>query len=159
MNWEPGGSTMSVDPGWNPDNEGFAPDNVGAWRHEMELQEMITELEQRCPGCSFNVEPGYVKIKEYGRGFTVDLGKLDWTAKEWFEFELTRRPVEETPPLRPVRPDEKYRILCPRCGPVVIGYGNYFDQMNKPNKLWYCPRCGGRAAFDDENYENYPDET
>lgn len=53
MNWELGGSTMSVDPGWNPDNEGFAPDHVGLGYIHRVL----------CPGC---VTPGCPRPR--GRG-------------------------------------------------------------------------------------------
>lgn len=121
-------------------------------------KDLVKELEKRCPGCTFKiVEVGYIdgpaiRIMEYGRPFIVDLDKMGWTAEEWFQHEIDQRPLDEIPGLMP---DEKYRVNCPRCGNVVIGYGNYFDQMNKPDDLWYCPQCGGRANFDDETYENW----
>ncbi len=122
----------------------------------MNLREMIAELERRCPGCFFEVKPGYVHISEYGRGFTVNLEENDLTAREWFEYELeyelARKPADAGLVLKPA---EKYRIICPMCGIVVIGYGNYFDQMNQTGQFWYCPQCGRRATFDDENYESY----
>lgn len=122
----------------------------------MNIEETITELERRCPGCSFKVDTESMRIHiiEYGRRFVVSLERCCMSAEEWFERELEKHPADEAPVLEP---DEKYRVICPRCGIVVIGYGNYFDQLNRPDHLWYCPQCKGRATFDDEQYENYPD--
>lgn len=113
----------------------------------MNLREMVEELERRCPGCSFNVDlVNYVLIDEFGRSFAVDLEKLGQTAEEWFGSELDRHSF---------RPPEMYRVICPRCGTVVIGYGNYLQQVHQADQLWHCPQCGGQAIFDDESYEIY----
>jgi len=55
--------------------------------------QLIKELERRCPGCSFRVEsdPPEIRIVEYGRGFTVDLTRLGETAEEWFRREIEAR--------------------------------------------------------------------
>lgn len=121
------------------------------------IDSLITELEQRCPGCRFTVEaePPKVCIVEYGRRFTADLNKLGETAEEWLRAEIERHPVSD---ILPLQPDEKYRVICSWCGPVVLGYGKYRDQLTKPNISWFCPICGGLAKFDSETYENYPGE-
>ncbi|MCK4451730.1 MAG: hypothetical protein KAX26_14185, partial [Anaerolineae bacterium] len=104
--------------------------------------------------CKFTVEadPPKIHIVEYGRKFTVDLTKLDETAREWFKTEIERHPASDIPPLQP---DEKYQVICENCGPVILGYGRYRDQLARPNITWFCPICGGYAKFDDEIYENY----
>ncbi len=119
------------------------------------IDNLIAELEQRCPGCKFTVEadPPKVRIVEYGRRFTVDLTKLGETAEDWFRTEIERHPASDALPLQP---DGKYRVLCSRCGPVILGYGKYRDQLARPDAEWFCPTCGGFATFDDETYENYP---
>jgi len=116
------------------------------------MDDLIKELERRCPGCSFTAEPSMICILEYGRKFVVPLDEVGMTAKEWFQSEIDRRPLDEVPP---PEPDEKYKVHCHLCGSVVIGYGNYRDQMRQANARWYCPQCGGFASFDDENYESY----
>ena len=127
----------------------------------MTIENQIKELERRCPGCTFEVVGGHfrpdekIRIVEYGRPFTVDLLEMGISAEKWFQDEIDKRPLEEAPPLMP---DEKYRVNCSRCGNVVIGYGNYMDQMWKADDFWYCPTCGGRASFDDEAYEGWKDE-
>jgi len=122
----------------------------------MTIEEQIEQLESRCPGCSFSVEERdhlpIIRINEYGRGFTVDLFQMQITAEQWFQDEIDKRPLEDAPPLMP---DGKYRVNCPYHGNVIIGYGNYMDQMAKADDGWYCPQCGHRASFDDETYENW----
>jgi len=122
------------------------------------MEKLIKDLEARCPGCTFEVVSGdikpdeYIRIMEYGRPFRVDLLELGITAEKWFQDEIDRRPLEEAPTLEP---DDKYRVNCPVCGNVVIGYGNYRDQLAKPDDRWYCPQCGNVASFDDDAYEEY----
>lgn len=118
------------------------------------IDNLIAELERRCPGCRFTVEtnPPKVRIVEYGRKFTVDLTKLGETGETWLETEIERHPVND---ILPLQPDGKYRVICKGCGPVVLGYGRYRDQLARPDSGWFCPTCGGDAAFDDETYENY----
>lgn len=121
----------------------------------MMIDKLIAELEQRCPGCKFTVEadPPKVRIVEYGRGFTVDLADLGETAEDWFRTEIERHPASD---ILPLQPDEKYKVTCLRCGPVILGYGRYRDQLARPDAGWFCPTCGGDAIFDDKTYENYP---
>jgi len=59
------------------------------------INDLIAELEQRCPGCTFTVEsdPPKVRIVEYGRKFVVDLTKLNETAEKWFTTEIERHPI------------------------------------------------------------------
>lgn len=120
------------------------------------IDALMVELQQRCPGCTFTVEtaPPEVHIVEYGRKFTVDLTDLGETAEEWFKREIECHPADEVLSLQP---DEKYKVICPWCGPVVLGYGRYRDQLARPDIGWYCPTCGGTAAFDSKTYENYPE--
>ena len=122
------------------------------------LDNLIVELERRCLGCTFTVEHtprALVRIVEYRRKFIVDLAKLDETAEEWFEQEILRHPADR---ILPLQPDEKYRVICEMCGPVILGYGRYRDQLGRPDASWFCPVCGGYAVFDDETYENYSKE-
>lgn len=44
--------------------------------------------------------------------------------------------------------------------PLVFLTRECYDwQMNTPDALWRCPRCGGLAEWADDNYEkHYPDE-
>lgn len=118
------------------------------------MLELIKELEQRCPGCSFTVEddPSVVRIVEYGRKFAVDLDGLGETAEEWLTREIDSHPLEDVLPLQP---NDKYRVICKRCGIVVLGYGRYRDQMCNPDAHWFCPTCGGDADFDIVAYESY----
>jgi len=119
------------------------------------VDQLIKELEQRCPGCSFRVEddPPKIHIMEYGRGFIVDLTDLGETAEEWFRREIEAHPANEAS----LEPDEKYKVICENCGPVVLGYGKYRDQLARPDAGWFCPVCGGDAIFDSETYETYQD--
>lgn len=118
------------------------------------LAELIKKLEQRCPGCSFAVEtdPPQVRIVEYGRKFIVDLDRLGETAEQWFKTEIERHPPDDALLLQP---NGKYRVICENCGPVVLGYGRYVDQLRNPDIGWFCPDCGGDACFDTETYESY----
>ena len=120
----------------------------------MALDDLITELERRCPGCSFRVEtdPPKIRIVEYSRRFTVDLVESGETAKRWLEIEIERHPTDK---ILPLQPDERYYVLCDCCGPTMLGYGAYRDQMGQPDIPWSCPVCGGPALFDTETYENY----
>jgi len=71
------------------------------------IDELIKELEQRCPGCTFCVWPRRprvgpaVIITEYGRRFVVDLDELEETAEQWFKAEIKRHPLDKAPPLEP----------------------------------------------------------
>ena len=38
-------------------------------------------------------------------------------------------------------------------GPVYLTEEEYDCQMNSPDSLWRCPRCGGDACWDDDIYE------
>ena len=118
------------------------------------IDNLIAELKQRCPGCTFTVEPNppKVRIVEYGRKFTVDLTKLEETAEEWFKTEIERHPTSN---ILPLQPDEKYQVICPHHGQVILGYGRYRDQLARPDAGWFCPICGEIAEFDSETYENY----
>jgi|SRR6185312_5626488 len=46
------------------------------------------------------------------------------------------------------------------CGQVPLSQDEYNRQMNKPDSLWTCPRCGSTADFDDALFEDlhYSDE-
>lgn len=44
-------------------------------------------------------------------------------------------------------------VLCPVCGKVDLTEEEYTEQMQRPNSLWYCPRCRGHAEFDQERFE------
>ena len=118
------------------------------------IDQLIQELEQRCPGCSFCVSDDRARIHiiEYGRKFTVDLTRLGETAETWLKTEIERHPLAD---ILPLEPDEKYQVICPNCGPQVLGYGRYRDQLGNPDAGWYCPICGENAIFDDETYETY----
>jgi len=127
----------------------------------MTLDKKIKELERRCPSVSFalDVRDGetVIAITEFDKDFVV---REEWAGLEgvwpvnWFDFELSKRPADV-----PDQPsNEKYCVLCSRCGKVPLGYGNYCRQMMKPDQHWYCPRCGGTAEFDDETYESYMEE-
>ena len=37
--------------------------------------------------------------------------------------------------------------------PIFITEDEYHRQMKLPGKLWKCPRCGFRASWDDDIYE------
>lgn len=127
----------------------------------MTLNEKISILEAMCPGCRFFVKDNVIHITEYGRGFVVyeegarrasyEEMKGEWPDC-WFDFEISNRKGEPIPTLEP---DEKYQVICPIHGHVIIGYGNYHDQMRKPDMGWYCPICGETALFDDESYESH----
>lgn len=41
----------------------------------------------------------------------------------------------------------------PGCGPVDLTLEDYERQMDRPNRTWVCPRCGGDAEFDDARFE------
>lgn len=41
----------------------------------------------------------------------------------------------------------------PKCGQVQITKAEYSRQMNKPDSVWTCPKCGSTADFDDEFFE------
>jgi len=140
-----------------PAQKSQAPeDGTAGAEGEAMTGDLIAELERRCPGCTFTVEaePPKVRIVEYGRKFTVDLAKLGETAEEWFKTEIERHPASD---ILPLQPDEKYRVICSRCGPIILGYGKYRDQLARPDTGWFCPTCGGCAEFDSETYENYLD--
>lgn len=41
----------------------------------------------------------------------------------------------------------------PACGKVGLTQREYERQMDRPDRGWHCPRCGGLADFDDERFE------
>lgn len=41
----------------------------------------------------------------------------------------------------------------PACGKVGLTQREYDRQMDRPDRGWHCPRCGGLADFDDERFE------
>jgi len=47
-----------------------------------------------------------------------------------------------------------YAVRCPAERALVyLTEEEYNRQMNQPDALWRCPRCGERAEWDDANYE------
>ena len=44
---------------------------------------------------------------------------------------------------------------CNNGGLLYLTEQEYDRQRNNPTDLWRCPRCGGLADWDDDNYENY----
>lgn len=45
------------------------------------------------------------------------------------------------------------------CGQVPLSESEYNRQMNRPDSLWACPRCGSTAEFDDDYFEeHHPDD-
>lgn len=66
----------------------------------------------------------------------------------------------------PSQTETPYAIKChgidPSCGAgpcteglVYLTEEEYENQMNDPWKTWRCPRCGGDATWDDDNYEKF----
>lgn len=63
------------------------------------------------------------------------------------------------------RPKGPYAVICrgtdipdvPPCGQVFLTKHEYDRQMSSPDSLWFCPKCGGYAWFDDDNYERHLD--
>lgn len=48
------------------------------------------------------------------------------------------------------------RILyCPRCGNVTLSTEQYRLQMERTNAMWFCPKCGGWAAWRGEYHPCY----
>lgn len=39
------------------------------------------------------------------------------------------------------------------CGLVELTLEEYMRQMKRPNQLWFCPRCGETASYDDARSE------
>jgi hypothetical protein len=39
-------------------------------------------------------------------------------------------------------------VTCPTHGKIELTPAQYDEQMNKPDTLWYCPKCNGRAHWD-----------
>lgn len=39
-------------------------------------------------------------------------------------------------------------VRCPTHGHVELTSAQYDEQMNKPDSLWYCPKCTERADWD-----------
>jgi len=48
-----------------------------------------------------------------------------------------------------------FAVICPQDGQVFITEEDYERQLMMPDALWTCPKCGGIARFDDDNYESY----
>lgn len=53
-----------------------------------------------------------------------------------------------------------WAVLCHIHGQVFLDKVEYLRQMNQPNQLWHCPKCGETADWDDDNFEKhtYKDE-
>lgn len=48
-----------------------------------------------------------------------------------------------------------YAVHCETgCGQSFLTEEEYLRQLNKPDSVWQCPRCGDSAGFDDENFDN-----
>lgn len=41
------------------------------------------------------------------------------------------------------------------CGLVYLTRENYDRQMFRMNDTWKCPKCGGPADWNDDNYESF----
>lgn len=62
-------------------------------------------------------------------------------------------------------PSEKptpWAVTCgeaPMCseGLIFLTREEYDQQVNNPNATWKCPKCGGEAWWDDDNYEKHLD--
>ena len=39
------------------------------------------------------------------------------------------------------------------CGTVGLTFVEYDRQLSRPNALWYCPRCGSSAFYNDDMSE------
>ena len=47
-----------------------------------------------------------------------------------------------------------YMVHCRHgCGPSFLTDGEYLRQLDRPDDLWQCPKCGDTASWDDENYD------
>ena len=54
----------------------------------------------------------------------------------------------------------RYAVNCSSCGNVSLTELQYEWQMERPDRLWQCPKCRGIAEWDDETYEaNFTPET
>lgn len=51
-----------------------------------------------------------------------------------------------------------YAVICRRCGLQCLSEENYTLQINRPNSLWVCPRCGDTAHWDDDCPATNPKE-
>jgi len=38
---------------------------------------------------------------------------------------------------------------------VFLTEADYDAALGRPDEPWYCPRCGARAEWDDDNYEGF----
>jgi hypothetical protein len=59
---------------------------------------------------------------------------------------------------------DPYRVKCEKDGPVVLTKVQYLEQLDQRGEddnvaTWKCPKCGGPAAWDDENYTKWLDES
>ncbi len=46
-----------------------------------------------------------------------------------------------------------YAVDCPACGLVQLTESEYDFQMDRPDNLWFCPKCGSCAEWNDDTYE------
>jgi hypothetical protein len=46
-----------------------------------------------------------------------------------------------------------WQVICPEHGPVSLARDQYDAQMAEADALWFCPRCGRNAIWDDDNYD------
>lgn len=52
-----------------------------------------------------------------------------------------------------------YAVMCDEgCGLVFLTEQQYIHQMERPDSLWRCPKCGGGAEWDDDCRETNPPE-
>lgn len=62
-------------------------------------------------------------------------------------------------PERPSGWPYRYGVVChgdsvpgqEPCGHVELSAGQYAKQLGRPDSLWYCPRCGSTADWDDDS--------
>ena len=58
--------------------------------------------------------------------------------------------------LRPEHEKENERtpwaVICTEHGQVFLTFEEYIRQLDKPNSIWTCPKCGEAAPWDDDHY-------
>jgi hypothetical protein len=46
-----------------------------------------------------------------------------------------------------------WAVFCPHHGQVFLSLEMYIAQLDRPDSVWCCPKCGESAEWDDTNYE------